>query len=162
MLPVSNGACLCSHHHVLVHEGGYTIQRVDNNDQRLNEHFVRQQRTSDNSMFEFETTLRNSRESFNTVRKLSPTRYRFRIIDAQGKDILDRPNAGIDDARNGPDYCRIAPVPRMGIHPRCGSMHVDCREPAPNDYYTGNKNANRPPQTFEALHSCTPVPRMGI
>ena len=29
----------CSHHHRLVHEGGYTIQRVDNNDHRLKEQF---------------------------------------------------------------------------------------------------------------------------
>jgi len=97
---VSNGACLCSHHHVLVHEGG----RIDNNDQRLNEQFVQQQRTSDNSMFEFETTLRNNRESFNTVRKLSPTRYRFRIIDAQGKDILEQSNTCFDDAQNRIGY----------------------------------------------------------
>ena len=40
---VQNAASLCSSHHTLVHEGGYTLQRVDEDDQRLHEQFVRQQ-----------------------------------------------------------------------------------------------------------------------
>jgi len=109
---VSNGVCLCSHHHTSVHEGGYTIQRVDNHDKRLQEQFAQQQKNNDISLFEFESALRNSRASFNAVRKLSPTRYRFRImnaqakndtlgkIDAQAKDILDQPDTSLDDASN--------------------------------------------------------------
>jgi len=41
----------------------------------------------DISMFDFEKQLRNNRDSFNTVRKLSPTRYRFRVLDPDGNDI---------------------------------------------------------------------------
>ena len=97
---VLNGVCLCSHHHTVVHEGGYTILRIDNNERKLNEQFVRQQRTDDNSLFDFENTLRNSTDSFNAVRKLSPTRYRFRIVNAQGHDILDQSNASFINAKN--------------------------------------------------------------
>jgi hypothetical protein len=44
-------------------------------------------------MFNFESELRNDRESFDQVRKLLPTRYRFRIVDADGKDIRHRSSA---------------------------------------------------------------------
>jgi len=98
---VSNGVCLCSHHHTLVHEGGYAVQRVDHpcenkrDNQKLKEQFVQQQRSNDSSRLNFasseiERLLCNSEESFNEVRKLSPTRYRFRIVDAQGIDILSQ------------------------------------------------------------------------
>lgn len=102
---VSNGVCLCSHlynrkgGHKLVHEGGYIIQCIDNNDHRLKEQFAKQQRRNDLSMFDFEIRLRNSKESFNAVRTLSTTRYRFRIFNANGKDILDLPNTDFDDAQ---------------------------------------------------------------
>jgi len=39
---------------------------------------------------------------------------------------------------------RITPVPRMGIHQHCESMHVDCREPVPDDYHCGKNNAYVP------------------
>jgi len=54
-------------------------------DHRLKEQFVQQQRIDNMSMFDFETTLGNSRESSNLVRKLSPTQYRFRIVDAESR-----------------------------------------------------------------------------
>jgi len=38
-------------------------------------------------MFSFEKKLRNERESFDKMRSLSPTRYRFRVLDASGQDI---------------------------------------------------------------------------
>jgi len=82
---VQNGACLCSHHHTLVHEGGYRIQHVENNDQRMNEQFVQQLNTEDRSQFDFELALRNDRESFNEVRRLSAPNYRFRVVDAAGQ-----------------------------------------------------------------------------
>jgi len=143
---VSNGVCLCSHHHTLVHEGGYTIQRVDNNNQRLKEQFARQQRNNDASMFEFETVLRNSEESFNAVRKLSPTRYRFRIVDAQGKDILDQPNASFDNTKNWPAY--QPHLIRQSPHQPHDSTRVHCREPVQDEY--------------DLCPEWVPVPRMGI
>ncbi len=84
---VLNGVSVCSAHHTLVHEGGYTIQRVEGNSQRLHEQFEQQQHTADISQFDVEKDLRNDKESFNAVRTLSPECYRFRVIDAQGQDI---------------------------------------------------------------------------
>ncbi len=85
---VSNAASLCSYHHHLVHEGGYVIQHVDSSEHRLDEQFAQQQRENDSSMFNFEKELRDDRASFNEVRKLSPSNYRFRVIDADGIDII--------------------------------------------------------------------------
>jgi len=90
---IENGVCLCSRHHTLVHEGGYSIQRVDGNEQRKNEQFEQQKHAEDISQFEFERALRYSEASFNAVRKLSPTRYRFRVVDAHGTDILNAADA---------------------------------------------------------------------
>jgi hypothetical protein len=52
-----------------------------------NEQFEQQQQADDLSLFDFEKELGNDRESFNQVRKLLPTRYRFRTVDADGNDI---------------------------------------------------------------------------
>jgi hypothetical protein len=68
---------------------------VENNDQRLNEQFMRQQRSHDISMFDFEKELRNDEASFNTVRKLTPTCYRFRVVNAQGQEIRNHSAAGL-------------------------------------------------------------------
>ena len=84
---VDNAVCLCSGCHVKVHEGGYKIQRVENNSQRQDEQYQGQLHNDDISMFDFEKSMRNDRESFNTIRALSPTRFRFRVVDAQGQDI---------------------------------------------------------------------------
>lgn len=87
---VANGACLCQFHHTMVHEGGYSIQRVSGDEQRMDEQFAIQHYTGDTSQFNIEAALRNDRTSFNTVRRLSATRYRFRIVDADGFDIRCR------------------------------------------------------------------------
>ena len=84
---VSNGVCLCQGCHTRVHEGGYSIQRVEGNEQRMEEQFERQQRSDDLTVYNIEKELRNDRESFNQVRTLLPTRYRFRVVDAEGNDI---------------------------------------------------------------------------
>lgn len=84
---VSNGVCVCQYHHTMVHEGGYSIQAIASSEQRLNEQFSMQQQANNISMFNVEKELRNDRESFNKVRKLSPTQYRFRVVDANGQDI---------------------------------------------------------------------------
>ncbi len=75
-----NAASLCSGHHALVHKGGYTIQCVEDDDRRLHEQLVQQQHTADISQFDVEKELRNDKESFNTVRTLSPECCRFRRI----------------------------------------------------------------------------------
>ena len=93
---VENGVCLCSLCHTLVHEGGYTIQRVDDDEQSLNEQFARQQNAHDTSQFDFEKTLRDDKDSFNKVRKLFPTHYRFRVVDANGQDIRDEQTVSVD------------------------------------------------------------------
>ena len=87
---VHNGVCLCSYHHTQVHEGGYTIEHVEENTQRHHQQFIQQQHNDDTNLFDFEKSLRNDRDSFNTVRKLSPTRYRYRIIDSHGRVISGR------------------------------------------------------------------------
>ncbi len=90
---VSNGVCLCQSCHTKVHEGGYSIQTVGNDAHQLTEQFIQQQHIDDNSLFDFEKELRNDRESFNRICKLSPTRYRFRILDPEGCDVRDTRNA---------------------------------------------------------------------
>jgi len=92
---VSNGACLCSHHHAMVHEGDYTIinTEVEKNaeeqsmDTLLDTQFFQQLNTADTAQFEFEKELRHDYESFNTVRKLMPSVYRFRVFNADGIDV---------------------------------------------------------------------------
>ncbi|MEE9336270.1 MAG: hypothetical protein V3U65_19445, partial [Granulosicoccaceae bacterium] len=44
----------------------------------------------DINQFDFEQSLRNDKKSFNTVRKLSPTRFRYRILDSHGRVISGR------------------------------------------------------------------------
>ena len=70
---VLNGASLCSSHHTLVHEGGYTIQRVEDNDPRLHEQFVQQQHAADISQFDVEKGLRNERNSSTTCAHFHPS-----------------------------------------------------------------------------------------
>ena len=84
---VANGVCLYQGCHTKVHEGGYTIQPVEGHEQRLEEQFEQQQCADDLSLFNFEKELRNNKDSFNKVRTLLPTRYRFRVVDADGTDI---------------------------------------------------------------------------
>ena len=99
---VDNGVCLCSRHHTFVHEGGYRLQRVAGHTQRLNEQFTRQQanvssHTTDqarnhesNAAFtDVERLLRNSRESFDAVRSVSPTQFRFRVVDTDNQQVRD-------------------------------------------------------------------------
>jgi hypothetical protein len=90
---VSNGVSICQKHHTFVHEGGFSIQPVANSEQRLNDQFSMQQQADNPGMFNVEKELRNDRESFNTVRKLSPTKYRFRVVDADGQDLRSKHSA---------------------------------------------------------------------
>ncbi len=122
---VSNGVCVCQSHHTLLHEGGYAIQRVDSSEQRLDEQFAQQQHAEDISMFDFEKDLRNDRVSFNQVRKLSPTCYRFRVVDAAGQDIRSRQSA---DAGKCDIHYSVTPA---------HSTRVECREPEPAIYCSG-------------------------
>ncbi|MFT6309356.1 MAG: hypothetical protein ACJA0Z_004537 [Halioglobus sp.] len=140
---LQNGACLCSLHHTLVHEGGYTIERVENNDQRLNEQFMQQQRSHDISMFDFEKELRNDKASFNTVRKLSPTCYRFRVVDTQGQDIRNQSNASFSEGETqstyqADDYTRVY-----------------CAEPRPDCYHRTNSDRYVPSFTYEVAEHYT-------
>jgi len=100
---VNNGACLCSHHHTLVHEGGYTIENVELNadEQFLDMQFFQQLHATDTNQFDFEKNLRSDWESFNSVRQLMPATYRFRILNADGIDITEN---GLDISN---DYTRV-------------------------------------------------------
>ena len=135
---VQNGAALCAGHHALVHEGGYTLQRVEDNDQHLHEQFVQQQHSADISQFDAEKELRNDMESFNTVRTLSTECFRFRVVDAQGQDIHNRSDADISDGRTWStfgcdDYTRVY-----------------CDEPAPDYCLAGIRDIHAPSFTSEA------------
>lgn len=44
--------------------------------------------------------IQDDRESFDTIRALSPTRYRFRIVDANGRDIRHVNDANISANTN--------------------------------------------------------------
>ena len=113
---VSNAASLCGYHHTLVHEGGYTIEHASSSEQLINEQFEQQRHTEVASLFDFEKDLRNDRESFDTIRNLQPTRYRFRVKNAQGIDIRTLPaesvvrdslGADAPDASGSPDSYQI-------------------------------------------------------
>ncbi|MFK7893740.1 MAG: hypothetical protein AB8B63_23185 [Granulosicoccus sp.] len=118
------GAGLCQKHHTLVHEGGYTIQPVVCSEQRLNEQFRLQQHSDDANLFNFEKELRNDRESFNTVRKLSPISYRFHILDADGNDLRSSP---VGSSHLNDDPYLITPT---------YSTRMECAEPQPCFFIT--------------------------
>ncbi len=74
-----------------MHEGGYRIERVNDEQKRLDAQFQRQQATPQTTN-EVEKVLRDSRQSFEQVRTLSPTRFRFRVVNREGEDIRDTLN----------------------------------------------------------------------
>jgi len=114
---VNNGACLCSHHHTLVHEGGYTIENVEVNEdqQLLDMQFFQQLHITDTNQFDFEKDLRSDWESFNSVRQLMPSTYRFRILNADGLDITEN---GLDILN---DYIRVECREPVGEY--CAGIH---------------------------------------
>jgi hypothetical protein len=87
---VENGACLCQYHHTMVHECGYRIEAVAGSEQWLVRQFSAQRHEDDLGMFSVEVDLRNDEVSFDWVRGLSPTRYRFCVLDSEGRDLKDR------------------------------------------------------------------------
>ncbi len=158
---VENGVCLCHYHHTLVHEGGYSIRAVANNQTSLNEQFSMQQHVSDASMFDFEKELRNNNKSFNKIRKLSPTTYRFRVFDNDGRDIRGRHHAYVNDytktckadiptQRDSETRQKLSkPVHHYGLGPD-RSTRVECAEPK-SGYYQLRNTRN----TYQLLSSNT-------
>jgi len=112
---LDNGVCLCSYHHTLAHEGGYTIEHIEGNSPELQEQFIRQQHNDDVSLFDFEKSLRTDEASFNTVRKLSPTRFKYRILNSHGQNISERSS---NDA-----MCAERPAPMYMV--KANNIHVD-------------------------------------
>ena len=113
---IDNGVAVCQYHHSLLHEGGYTIERANSSEQLINEQFEQQRHTNVAGLFDFEKDLRNDRESFDKIRNLQPTRYRFIVKNAQGVDIRTLPALPIDtdslgadsqDASGSPDSYKI-------------------------------------------------------
>ena len=51
---------------------------------------MQQQNKDDINQFDFEKSLRDDKDSFNTVRKLCPTRFRYRILDANNQVVSGR------------------------------------------------------------------------
>lgn len=144
---VQNGACLCSYHHTFVHAGGFTIEHVEHNNHRLAEQFIEQQHTNDLSIFDFEIELRNDRESFNTVRKLSTTSYRFRVVAPQEKGFPDNSNAdmGSTESRSAQHACDTTHHHSKNIesiHPdnsHQNNIRVECGQPILERYYAKRK-----------------------
>ncbi|MDB4223681.1 HNH endonuclease, partial [Granulosicoccus sp.] len=143
---VENGVSVCAYHHALLHEGGYSIQAVANNETSVNEQFSQQQHVGDTSMFNFEKELRNDKESFSKVRKLSPTTYRFRVFDADGRDISVRHHAetGETDIPTKRDsqirQNLLKPTHNYGLGPS-HSTRMECAEPKPG-YFPFRKMGN--------------------
>ena len=149
---IENGVSLCQSCHTKVHEGGYTIQRVDSHEQRLNEQFEQQTHSDDASLFNFEKDLRNDRESFDKVRSLSPTRYRFRVLDSQGRDIRHRVarNRSVDAAHTNAgtalDTRNIKTNATQDSSEPAHSTRVECAEPMAT-YYRCRATASRDSST---------------
>jgi len=129
---ISNGVLLCTRHHQAVHEGGYSIERVDQDEQSLYELFAQQRHDSDLSQFDFERQLRIDRESFETVRKLSPTRYRFRVLDSEGRDVrsfhygsADSKKVHCAESHGAYDYTRVYYGEPDGLY---NNTHVYCAD----------------------------------
>jgi len=117
---VDNGVCLCSHHHTLVHEGGYKIEAVKNDKDGVLKQFFQQLKFHDLNQFDFEESLRNDRESFNTIRQLSPERFRFRIVN--------------DSTRGDSTRVDYTGINSTQIDPTIHSTHWQCKEPPPATY----------------------------
>ena len=100
---IDNGVAVCAYHHSLLHEGGYTIERANSSEQLINEQFEQQRHTNVADLFDFEKDLRNDRESFDKIRNLQPTRYRFIVKNAQGIDIRTLPALPVDTDSHGAD-----------------------------------------------------------
>ena len=124
---ISNGVSLCSFHHTLLHEGGYTIEHASSSEQLINEQFEQQRHTAVASLFDFEKDLRNDRESFDMARNLQPTRYRFRVKNAQGIDIRALPASSVERDSLGADKQDTSGLPDSykPVH----SARAECAEP---------------------------------
>lgn len=75
-----------------MHEGGYRIERVSDNGQRRDEQFMQQTIIKRDRVSDVERALRNSAESFDQVRRLTPERFRFRVVDRDGHAVAGHEN----------------------------------------------------------------------
>lgn len=121
---IDNGVAICSYHHTMLHEGGHVIQKVEGDAQQLHKQFTDQQHASDLAMCDVEKQLRNNEASFSNVRSLSPTRYRFRVVDAKGNDIRHGQSTVNSLASSGYQYSKQA----------LEDIRVSCSEPLLNGY----------------------------
>ncbi len=121
---IENGASVCSFHHTMLHEGGHIIQKVDGDALQMYKQFTDQQHTSDLAMGEVEKQLRNDQASFADVRALSPTRYRFRVVDANGIDIRYSGSSVYGSTKDSYQYSVT----------RSEDTRVSCAEPATGIY----------------------------
>lgn len=150
---VENSYTVCAYHHTLLHEGGYTVQRVEGDDQCADEQFARQKNTGDTSQFDFEKTLRRDRDSFNTVRKLSPTRYRFRVLDANGYDIRDIQDTYCD---TGQDQSTVSDNPSTHLSTQ-HSTHVE-RDDINEEFNAIDRKTDGPFNVCDSTHVGCAVP----
>ena len=124
---IDNGVAVCAYHHSLLHEGGYTIEHANSSEQLINEQFEQQRHTNVAGLFDFEKNLRNDRESFDKIRKLQPTRYRFIVKNAQGVDIRTLPAQSVDKDSLGADLQDVSGSPDS--YKEFHSAHAACSEP---------------------------------
>ncbi|MFT5044894.1 MAG: hypothetical protein ACI8UP_001864 [Porticoccaceae bacterium] len=128
-------------HHTLAHEGGYSIQPVASSKDRINEQFSIQPHADNTGIFNVAKELRNDRESLNTVRKLSQTKYRFHVVNADGQNINSRlPKTNSESLSNDKRNVQAGsnadrPFISKPLHPfgfnHIHSARVECAEQRP-------------------------------
>ena len=82
----------------MVHEGGYTIENVILKEDPIDVQFFQQLNIADTGQFDFEKNLRGDWVSFNSVRKLMPAVYRFRVVDGNGEEVVGDGVYGVSDS----------------------------------------------------------------
>jgi hypothetical protein len=143
---VANGVTLCSTHHRYVHEGGYSIERVEDSRTGVDEQFEQQQHKDDVSQFNFESDLRGNRSSFDTVRHLSPPeRFRFRVLDRKGR-VFNGLYAFAKNAYTSPEGKSYATT---------GSNYtrVECAEPVADYHYQVDSSCQIGSMNSRAMNS---------
>ena len=94
---LENGVTICAFHHMLLHEGGYSIERTEHSEPQLDEQFEQQCHHGDVAQFEFEKQLRADRSLFDAKRQLMPQRYR--VLEGKGRKVSHYTRSSIHPTR---------------------------------------------------------------
>jgi len=96
--------------------------------------FFQQLNLHDINQFDFEELLRNDRESFNNIRQLTPARFRFRIMDKNGHDIMNAAVADTNLVQKTDDDSTRVESQAAQIDSISHKTHWQCKEPSPATY----------------------------